>query len=150
MPISVVHNPEILTSMDRPDFKRLGEILPAAFGSIALDDIIEYVPRAIAAESADVIVSRNSEGLIASVMVVNLNYGLGKFRGQVDDVATHLDSLRQGHSGAVLDFAIDWFCERGVRRVSLTSNDNRKAAHELYKSRGFKIHETNHFQLDLH
>lgn len=82
-------------------------------------------------------------------MLVNVDFGAGKLRGRIDDVATHTDSLRQGHAGAVLDLAIEWFRSRGVARVNLTSNDGRQAAHRLYESRGFVIKDTNQFQLDL-
>ncbi len=141
--------PEALRALSDDDLIRLEAILPAAFSSIQLEDVAEFIPLAIAAETADVLVSRGQDHQIASVMLVNINFGAGKLRGRIDDVATHADSLRQGHAGAVLDFAIEWFRSRSVARVNLTSNDDRQAAHRLYESRGFARIETNQFQLDL-
>ncbi len=144
------HHPEVLGTLSDEDFHSLGEILPQAFNSILIEDLAEFIPKAIAADSADVLVSRDMEGKIVSVMVVNVDYGAGKLRGRIDDVATHEDHKEQGHAGAVLDYALDWFRLRGIRRIALTSNDDRQPAHRLYESRGFKIHDTNQFQLDLY
>lgn len=143
------HHPEVLSGLTDRDFNRLTEILPAAFGSVAVSDMVEFVPQVVAAPSADLLVSRNEDNAIASVMVVNIDFGVGKRRGRIDDVATHENSRQQGHGGALLDFALDWFRDRGVTRVALTSNDSRQPAHKLYLSRGFTIHDTNQFQLDL-
>jgi GNAT superfamily N-acetyltransferase len=140
---------EVLSTLDDNDLTRLTQILAPAFNSIRAGDIAEFIPAAISADSADVLVSRNNRGNIASVMLVNIDYGAGKLRGRIDDVATHKDSLRQGHAGAILDFALEWFRLRGVKRVNLTSRDGRDPAHELYRSRGFTIHDTNQFQIDL-
>jgi ribosomal protein S18 acetylase RimI-like enzyme len=142
-------NPEILTTLNNDDLARLTEILPAAFDSIAAEDIVEFIPLAINAENADVLVSRNDLGRIASVMVVNVLYGAGKLRGRIDDVATHEDSRRQGHARAVLGFALEWFHTYDITRVNLTSNDDRQPAHALYRSFGFVTKETNQFQLDI-
>lgn len=144
-----VRKPEILGALNEQDFARLSEILPVAFGSITISDLAKFTPLAIEVPSADVLVSRNSRGQIASAMVVNITFGLGKLRGWIDDVATHEDSREQGHGGALLDFALDWFKDKEVKRIALTSNDDRQPAHRLYESRGFKIHDTNKFQLDL-
>ncbi len=141
--------PEVLGGLVDQDLTRLEEILPAAFGAIEPSDVAKFIPLAIIADSAEVLVSRNQDGHIASVMIVNVDYGAGKLRGRIDDVATHRDSQRQGHAGTVLDFAIDWFRQRGVTRISLTSSNQRLPAHGLYFSRGFEIHDTNQFQLDL-
>ncbi len=142
-------HPEILSSLDIDDIVRLEEIFSSAFSSIQPEDVAKHIPLAIAADSADVLVSRNDEGIIQSAMLVNVDYGAGKLRGRVDDVATHVDSFRQGHAGAVLDLAIDWFRALGVKRVALNSNDDRQAAHRLYQTRGFVMIDTNQFQLDL-
>jgi len=140
---------EALASINEADFTRLSEILPTAFDNISVLQLVEFLPIVIEADSADVIVSRDDEGKIASVIVVNVDYGAGRVRGRIDDVATHQDSLRQGHAASALDFALDWFRMRDVRRITLTSNNSRLPAHKLYESRGFMIHDTNFFQLDL-
>jgi ribosomal protein S18 acetylase RimI-like enzyme len=143
------HRPEILSELSTEDLGRLSEILSGAFDSIKPEEVTEFLPQAIQADNADVLVSRNASSQIASVMIVNAVYGAGKIRGRIDDVATHEDSRRQGHAGAVLDYALQWFRDRGVSRVSLTSSNKRQAAHELYKSRGFTVRDTNSFKLDL-
>lgn len=143
------HHPEVLGTPREGDMSRLTDMLSRAFDSIRPSLVEEYIPRVISADAADVLVSRNELGRIASVMIVNIDFGAAKLRGRIDDVTTHPDSRREGHAALLLDFALGWFQERGVRRINLTSGDDKKPAHGLYLSRGFKIRQTNQFQLDL-
>lgn len=140
---------EFLSSSPLSDVDRLVQIWTAGFPSTQPENIQAFVPKIVGAEKSEIVVARNQLGQIASAMVVNIDLGRDKLRGRIDDVATHPELLRQGYGGAVLDFSIDWFRESGVSRVYLASNDDRKPAHQLYLSRGFRIHDTNEFQLDL-
>lgn len=140
---------EILTTYDPADMERLVETWTEGFPGTQVEDVHKFVPEIVGAERSEVIVARNSLGQLASAMVVNIGIGRDKFRGRIDDVATHPDSLRKGFGGMILDLSIEWFSKHSVARVYLASSDTREPAHALYKSRGFYIHETNEFQLDL-
>jgi GNAT superfamily N-acetyltransferase len=143
--------PERLTALTEADLQSLAEIMTAAFSAITAEDLATFVPMAIEADSADVLVSRSPEGKIVSAMVVNVSFCMGKLRGQIDNFATHDDHERQGHGGAVLDYALDWFRGYGVKRVELTSlsGSERQVAHRMYESRGFEKYDINNFQLVL-
>ncbi len=143
------HHVEVLGELTADDLGSLEEILVPAFDSISPGDLAEFVPKAIEADSAGVIVARSPEGKIVSALVVNLDYRMGKLRGKIDDVATHEAYRKQGYAGAVLDYALTWFKEHQVKRVDLTSNDGREPSHAPYESRGFEKRDTNHFQLDF-
>jgi len=145
-------NPQVetLSGLSEEDFLSLVEFMPQAFSSMSPDKIAEFVPKLIEAESADIVIARSPEGKLVSAMVVNIDFGLGKLRGRIDDVATHEEYLRQGYGGAVLDYALDWFRMRGVKKVALTSRSERQAAHRLYESRGFTTRDTNQFELILY
>lgn len=140
---------EILASYSSDDMERLVETWTAGFPGTDASELHEFVPKIVHAERSEIIIARNLVGQLASAMVVNIDLGRDKLRGRIDDVATHPDSLRKGFGGIILDFSIDWFGKHGVSRVYLASSDEREPAHALYKSRGFYIHETNDFQLDL-
>lgn len=142
--------PEVLTLLTEADLQSLTEIMPAAFNTMTAEDLAIFVPMAIESDSADVIISRGQEGKIVSAMVLNIDFCLGKLRGRIDDVATHEDHRRQGHSGTALDYALRWFSERGVRLVELTTLNNREAAQRIYESRGFTRYDINNFHLNLH
>lgn len=143
------HFVETLTGLNDGDLSRLQDIMTGAFDSKNPDDVALYLPRAIEAPTADVVVARTPVQEIASVMLVNMLFGADKLRGQIDDVATHVEDLRRGYASSVLDFSIEWFRKRGVGHVALTSSDKRKPAHGLYIDKGFAIHDTNVFQLDI-
>jgi GNAT superfamily N-acetyltransferase len=140
---------EVLDAITGIDLDRLVEIWTRGFPGTLAEEIRIHAPDVVSAEKSALIVARDSLGQLASAMVANVDTGRDKRRGRIDDVATHPDCLRQGFGGLILDFAIDWFRENNVSRVHLASNDSRKPAHALYFSRGFYIHDTNDFQLDL-
>ena len=140
---------ETLQTYTQTDLQRLAETWTTGFPGTQPEDVRNCIPEIVQSQTAEVIVARNPLGQIASAMVINIDLGRDKKRGRIDDVATHPDHIRQGYAGAVLDFSIEWFSENGVKRVYLASNDDRKPAHALYLSRGFHIHDTNEFQLDL-
>ncbi len=145
----IEHNVEILGMLNTADMDRLVEVWTLGFPGSDPELLRSHTPEIVADPTSGLAVARNPLGYIASVIVVNINPGRDKRRGTIDDVATHPDSFRQGYAGAVLDFCIDWFRDRDVTSVSLTSSDARLPAHGLYYSRGFQVHDTNLFKLDL-
>lgn len=51
----------------------------------------------------------------------------------------------RGLGREILKDLLNWAEEKGMDTVELTTNPKRIAANELYKSEGFRLHETNHY-----
>lgn len=142
------HNPEALTSLNIDDLTSLVDIWLNAFPNTELSNIADNVLEIIKSSHSDVLVDRKL-GHIASVAIVSVYFGKDKILGRIEDVATHPDLMGQGFARAVIDYSILWFKSRRVSKITLTSRDEKKAAHLLYLNREFKIHDTNEFYLDL-
>lgn len=67
----------------------------------------------------------------------------------VEDMIVDENYRGKGLGRKILKELIKWAKEQGVEIVDLTTNSKRVAANELYKSEGFKLHETNHYLLKL-
>ena len=67
----------------------------------------------------------------------------------VEDMIVDEAYRGQGYGRFILTGIIEWAKDRGIEVLELTTNPKRIAANELYKSEGFKLHETNHYLLNL-
>ncbi|HVF25929.1 MAG TPA: GNAT family N-acetyltransferase [Anaerolineales bacterium] len=70
-------------------------------------------------------------------------------RSIIEDVVVDQVMRRQGIAEALLEQAIEVARQAGAGSVSLTSNSQRVAANQLYRSIGFKRRETNAYSYDL-
>jgi len=67
----------------------------------------------------------------------------------VEDMIVDLDYRGRGLGEKILLNLIAWARKKGIEVVELTTNPKRVAANNLYKKIGFKLHETNHYLLNL-
>ncbi|WP_033306125.1 GNAT family N-acetyltransferase [Streptomyces iakyrus] len=80
-------------------------------------------------------------GALASLVAGTIDYRIGKpgdphgMVGFVFSVATDPDARRRGYARACTTTLLDWFRERGARRVQLTASPE---AEPLYVSLGFR------------
>lgn len=54
-----------------------------------------------------------------------------------------------GISNRMMEFILDYAKSSGVKRIELTSNKSRVAAHGLYKKYGFEIRDTSVFRKEI-
>ena len=71
-------------------------------------------------------------------MVTTSLTGRGSSAMIIEAVQTRADMHGQGIGAAMIEFAIAEAKRRGIRRVALTSNAQRKNAHRFYERLGFK------------
>lgn len=67
----------------------------------------------------------------------------------IEDMIVDEKYRGQGLGEKILLDLIGWAKKEGVEVVELTTNPKRIAANSLYKKVGFKLHETNHYLLNL-
>ncbi|MEU0723001.1 GNAT family N-acetyltransferase [Streptomyces sp. NPDC006140] len=91
-------------------------------------------------------------GALASLVAGTIDYRIGKAgdpQGQVGfvfSVATDPDARRLGYARACMTTLLEWFRERGARRVQLTASEE---AEPLYASLGFRPKPTPLLELRL-
>ena len=67
----------------------------------------------------------------------------------IEDMIISQEYRGQGGGRLILKDLISWARLNKCDTIELTTNPKRIAANELYKSEGFKLHETNHYLLAL-
>jgi mutator protein MutT len=67
----------------------------------------------------------------------------------VEDMIVDESQRGKGYGEKILLDLIAWSKKQGVEVVELTTNPKRIAANALYQKVGFKLHETNHYLLNL-
>jgi len=91
----------------------------------------------------------NEEGKLIGFGWIFPRQTLLRKQAVVEDMIVDNAYRGTGLGRKILKKLILWARENGVEVVELTTNPKRVAANELYKSEGFKIHETNHYLLKL-
>lgn len=67
----------------------------------------------------------------------------------IEDMVVEESQRGKGLGEKILRDLLRWAKKQNVEVVELTTNPKRIAANNLYKKVGFKLHETNHYLLDL-
>lgn len=67
----------------------------------------------------------------------------------IEDMIVDPSQRGKGLGEKILLDLLRWAKGQGVEMVELTTNPKRVAANSLYQKVGFKLHETNHYLLDL-
>ncbi|MEV7859064.1 GNAT family N-acetyltransferase [Streptomyces hirsutus] len=86
------------------------------------------------------VVDRPERGGLAALVAGSIEYRIGGAHdplgtdGYVFSVATDPDARRRGHARACMEALLEWFRERGARRIRLTATAQ---AEPLYASLGF-------------
>ena len=95
------------------------------------------------------LVAAECEGVIAGMLTLAIvDIPTGR-KAWIEDVVTD-DSFRgRGVGRALVEKAISAAEEAGARRIYLTSNPSRKAAHALYAKCGFEQYNTSVFRLNI-
>ena len=64
-------------------------------------------------------------------------------RSIIEDLVVDKTARRQGIGQALIHYAIGLAREAGAAGITLTSNPQREAANEFYRSMGFELRKTN-------
>ena len=111
----------------------------------------EELRKLIASESSILLLARQSGGNepivgMACLTIYRVPTGL---RSIIEDVIVDQRARRQGIGEALVRRAIDLARAAGADGVSLTSNQQREAANQLYRSMGFELRNTNPYYYRL-
>ena len=105
----------------------------------------EELSKLVTSESSSLLVARQSteDDPIVGILCLTIYPVPTGLRSIIEDVIVDENVRRQGIGEALMRYAIDLAREAGADGVSLTSNPQREAANQLYRSMGFKLRKTN-------
>ena len=72
-----------------------------------------------------------------------------RYQAVIEDMIVDESQRGKGLGEKMLKDLIKWAKKERVEVIELTTNPKRTAANSLYKKIGFKVHETNHYLLNL-
>src|SRR6266508_433238 len=105
----------------------------------------EELNKLVNSESSTLLVARHSkeDDPILGILCLTIYRVPTGLRSIIEDVIVDESARRQGLGEALVRYAIDLAHKAGAEGVSLTSNPQREAANQLYKSMGFELRKTN-------
>ena len=137
-----------VTKCDKNLVKAFERLLPQ-LSSSAQVPTEEYVAHLLASESMHLLVAKEEDGdIVGMLSLVLVDIPTGR-KAWIEDVV--VDAEYRGCSiGALLvDKAVEIACEASAKRIYLTSNPSRQAAHALYRKCGFESYDTVVFRRNL-
>jgi ribosomal protein S18 acetylase RimI-like enzyme len=131
-------------------YEALQRLIPQ-LGAHKTPPSLEDLRKLITSESSMLVVARQSkeDGLIVGILCLTIYLVPTGLRSIIEDVIVDESARRQGIGEALVRHAIGLAREAGAEGVSLTSNPQREAANQLYKSMGFELRQTNPYYYRL-
>ena len=125
-------------------YKTLERLIPQ-LGSRKVPPTIEELRKLVTSKSSMLLVARqsNEDDPIVEILSLTIYRVPTGLRSIIEDVIVDERARRQGIGEALVRYAIELARGAGADGVSLTSNPQREAANQLYKSMGFELRKTN-------
>lgn len=112
---------------------------------------LEELDLLVKSEASTLVVARepDQKGQIAGILCLTVYRVPTGLRSIIEDVIVDENLRRRGIGEALVRYAIELARQAGAEGVSLTSNPQREAANELYRSMGFELRKTNPYVYKL-
>lgn len=119
--------------------------LVSQLGSHKIPPTWEELKQLIDSESSTLLVARESDGSgpIVGILCITVYRVPTGLRSIIEDVVVDERARRRGIGEALVRHAIELARAAGADGVSLTSNPQREAANQLYRTMGFQLRQTN-------
>lgn len=105
----------------------------------------EDLKELVESESSTLLIAREPDksGSIEGILCLTVYRVPTGLRSMIEDVVVDESARRKGIGEALVRHAIELARVAGADGVSLTSNPQREAANQLYRSMGFQLRQTN-------
>ena len=134
--------------VDEPLMKALANLLPQLSAS-ATEPIAQYVEELISREDTHLFVACGESGEIVGMLTLLIVAIPTSRKAWIEDVVIDAVHRGEGIGEALVKRAVEVARAEGAKRIYLTSNPKREAAHRLYKRCGFEQYDTAVFRLEL-
>jgi len=107
-----------------------------------------HLQEVVKSPTAELWVAREDAGIVG-MATLTLATRISGLSARMDDVVVDESQRGKGVGKSLCEKIIERARVRGARSLHLTSRPSRKAANKLYQKLGFKLHETNSYQMKL-
>ncbi len=139
---------EIVTQADHELYDAFQRLIPQLTNNNpppSLNDLTALVRDS----STTLMLARTESHEIVGALALTVYHVPTGMRSIIEDVIVDDSARGQGFGEALLKHAIELAREKGAKNISLTSSPVRAAANQLYIKVGFKMRNTNTYQLKL-
>lgn len=135
---------EVVKKMSQELFSDFIQLLPQLSCDRHIADYEKFC-EIVNSTYAKIYIVRENMRILGMLTLLVYQIPTGKV-GRIEDVIVDENFRGQGIGMMLCQKAIKDAINAGVNEIDLTSNPSRKAAHHLYKSLGFEIHDTTVFR----
>ncbi|MEK7480336.1 MAG: GNAT family N-acetyltransferase [Patescibacteria group bacterium] len=108
----------------------------------------QHLQGLVESPTAELWVAREG-GKIVGMATLTLATRISGLSARMDDVVVDASQRGKGVGKSLCEKIIERARTRGARSLHLTSRPSREAANKLYQKLGFRLHETNSYQIRL-
>ena len=134
--------------VDKPLMEALANLLPQLSTS-AIVPTAQYVEELVSRNDTHLFVAYGEGGEIVGMLTLLIVAIPTSRKAWIEDVVTDKAHRGEGIGEALVKRAVEVARAEGAKRIYLTSNPKREAAHRLYKRCGFEQYDTAVFRLEL-
>ena len=136
-----------ITSTSTALFEVLEKLLPQLSTS-ATTQSTEHIEELLHNDNTHLFVAKIESKIVGMLSLVVVDIPTGR-KAWIEDVVVD-EAARGLHIGhALVEKAKEVAAELGAKKIYLTSNPSRKAAHALYKKCGFEEYDTSVFRINI-
>ena len=114
--------------------------------TVTADEITKDVEQMMREDDRAIIVAEN-EDTIVGMIVLNVIVKINRREVKLDEFVVDPNARGGGVGAKLINAAVDWTWEHNCELIELTSRPSREASNHLFQKAGFKLRETNVYQL---
>ncbi len=126
--------------------KGLEKLLPQLSSSAAMPSE-EYIAKMLENKNIHLFVAEQNSIVVGMLTLAIVDIPTGR-KAWIEDVVVDAECRGQNIGKLLVERAKEYAASLGAKKIYLTSNPSRKAAHALYKRCGFEEYDTTVFRIE--
>jgi len=137
----------IATEITNKIVEAFGRLLPQLSPSAEIPNR-NYLENMIHSGTTTLFLAEEEGSIIGTLSLVIYDIPTGK-KAWIEDVVTDESARGKGIGHSLVEAALDYAREQGLKKIDLTSSNDRASAHALYEKAGFEKRNTSVFRIEL-
>ena len=136
-----------LTTSSQSELEQIAHLLSILRDKpVTINEISADIEQIIREDDRAIIVAEN-EDTIVGMIVLNVIVKINRREVKLDEFVVDPNARGEGVGSKLINASIEWTWEQNCELIELTSRPSREASNHLFQKAGFKLRETNVYQL---
>ncbi len=136
-----------LTTSSQSELEQIAHLLSILRDKpVTINEISADIEQMIREDDRAIIVAEN-EDTIVGMIVLNVIVKINRREVKLDEFVVDPNARGEGVGSKLINASIEWTWEQNCELIELTSRPSREASNHLFQKAGFKLRETNVYQL---